>query len=449
MKSKRQNSNFYKLFLNLSLLLIIIICSNSKLMSTTTTITVNSNFFTPANASVNVGDTVKWQWIGGNHNTTSSTIPGGAAPWAAPMNSGSTTFIYKVTVAGNYNYTCTFHPGMNGLITASPASGTSLLTENFEYPAGDSLGAHGWVSFSGGSTNVLSVVAPGLVYSGYALSNIGNATKINLTGQDAYKNFSSPDSVGNLYVSFMISVASAQAGDYFFALLPATSTTLYTSRFWAKDSLGNLAFGLSKSTAAAGGIFYTGGNYSYGTTYLIVLKYTFNTGTTTDDVLNAYIFNTGVPATEPGTSTLGPITGTANDNALGRIALRQGTTGAMPVANVDGFSVNKLWTGLTGVKNISNLVTEDFSLNQNYPNPFNPNTTIKFSLPENGFVNLTVYNSIGREVANLVNENVNSGTYSADFNGSNLTSGVYFYKLTFSGKNGISYTDTKKLILLK
>ena len=72
----------------------------------------------------------------------------------------------------------------------------------------------------------------------------------------------------------MVKVDSAKsAGDYFAALIPPTSTTLYTARFYAKDSLGGLAFGLSKSTAAAGGIFYTGGNYTLGTTYVVVIKY--------------------------------------------------------------------------------------------------------------------------------------------------------------------------------
>ena len=449
---------FYKseyLKVLLAVISVFIFAANAR--STTFTVTVQNFEFIPGNISVNVGDTVKWQWVNGNHTTTcdgvtpGTTLPPGAAPWNATMSSGSPTFVYVITAAGNYNYVCIPHsPGMAGTITASGGGSGILLNENFDYPAGDSLGAHGWVSFSGGSTNVLTVTSPGMTYGGYPLSGIGNATTIATSGQDAYKNFSQPDSTGSIYVSFMVKITSAQtAGDYFFALLPPTSTTLYTARFYAKDSSGGLAFGLSKSTAAAGGIFYTGGTYSYGTTYLVVIKYQFNSSTA-DDVMNAFIFSSGVPATEPGTVTIGPVTGTASDNALGRIAIRQGSTANAAVANLDGYRVSKSWSGmLTGVKVNSTVIADKFTLSQNYPNPFNPNTTIKFNLPESGFVNLTVYNSLGREINNLVNENINSGSYSVDFNGSGLNSGVYFYKLTFSDNKGNFFSDTKKLILIK
>lgn len=439
-------SKFFMLFL-LALIL------SSQLKAATITISVQSNSFTPANvASANVGDTIKWQWLNGNHNTTSGTIPAGATSWAAPINSGATSYSYVLAVAGTYNYTCTFHGGMNGTITASATGGGSnLLIENFSYPVGDSLGAHGWVSFSGGSTNVLSVTSPGMTYAGYPLSGIGNATRLATSGQDAYKNFTQADSTGDIYASFMVNIATAQsAGDYFFAFLPATSTTLYTARFYAKDSSGSFAFGLSKSTAAAGGIFYSPSTFTYGTTYLVVVKYRFNAGTTTDDELSAYIFSSGIPSSEPMTANIGPITGTAMDNALGRIALRQGSSTNAATLNIDGFKVTKTWSGIiTKISNVSGIVADNFILNQNYPNPFNPNTNIKFTLPENGFVNLTVYNSLGREVESLVNENINSGTYSVSFNGSSLNSGVYFYKLTYLNKDGKSFTDTKKLILLK
>ena len=69
------------------------------------------------------------------------------------------------------------------------------------------------------------------------------------------------------------------------------------------------------------------------------------------------------------------------------------------------------------------------NLIQNYPNPFNPTTTIEFSLPKTTKVNLSVFDVTGKMVANLVNEEKTPGTYSIMFNGSQLTSGIYFYKL--------------------
>jgi hypothetical protein len=83
-------------------------------------------------------------------------------------------------------------------------------------------------------------------------------------------------------------------------------------------------------------------------------------------------------------------------------------------------------------------------LYQNYPNPFNPETTIKFSIAENAKVNLSVYNSKGETVANLVNENLNRGSYSIMFNGSKLTSGVYYTVMKVNSK-----VMTGKMIMLK
>jgi len=85
-----------------------------------------------------------------------------------------------------------------------------------------------------------------------------------------------------------------------------------------------------------------------------------------------------------------------------------------------------------------------FSLSQNYPNPFNPGTTISYQLPVNGFVTLKVYDVLGNEVATLENEEKSAGEYEIEFDGSNLTSGIYFYKLQ-SG----SFVETKRMLLLK
>ncbi len=88
-------------------------------------------------------------------------------------------------------------------------------------------------------------------------------------------------------------------------------------------------------------------------------------------------------------------------------------------------------------------------LYQNYPNPFNPTTKIKYSIPfvETRYipsVQIKVYDILGREVATLVNKEKQPGNYEVEFNASNLSSGVYFYKLTA----GI-FVETKKMILLR
>lgn len=80
--------------------------------ATTQTITVQDFKFTPNDVTIALGDTVKYVWLNGNHTTTSTTIPSGAATWDHPMTSSSTTFIYVPTVLGVYNYRCTPHESM-------------------------------------------------------------------------------------------------------------------------------------------------------------------------------------------------------------------------------------------------------------------------------------------------------------------------------------------------
>ena len=99
---------------------------------------------------------------------------------------------------------------------------------------------------------------------------------------------------------------------------------------------------------------------------------------------------------------------------------------------------------LTGIQPVSNEIPEEFSLEQNYPNPFNPTTNLKFQMPNEAFVKLIVFDVLGREIAVLVNEELNAGTYEVEFDGTNLPSGVYFYKLV-SG----DFVETKKMVLVK
>lgn len=86
----------------------------------------------------------------------------------------------------------------------------------------------------------------------------------------------------------------------------------------------------------------------------------------------------------------------------------------------------------------------EFRLEQNYPNPFNPSTEIKFSVAAQGRTTLSVYNSIGQEVATLFDDFTAAGQYRVQFNGTNLASGVYIYRLASSG-----YVGTKHMILIK
>jgi enediyne biosynthesis protein E4 len=108
---------------------------------------------------------------------------------------------------------------------------------------------------------------------------------------------------------------------------------------------------------------------------------------------------------------------------------------------IEGQTLNEI---VIGVNQISSEIPGKFTLEQNYPNPFNPATKIKFSVSHSSDVKITIYDVTGRIVTQLVNGEFNAGVYSADFDGSGISSGTYFYKMETPG-----YTETKKMILIK
>jgi hypothetical protein len=114
-------------------------------------------------------------------------------------------------------------------------------------------------------------------------------------------------------------------------------------------------------------------------------------------------------------------------------------------ANVTPNTIYPLTEGQPlAVGNTGSSVPDKFSLSQNYPNPFNPTTNIKYQIAGNSFVTLKVFNTLGKEVATLVNEKISAGYYEVTFDATNYPTGVYFYKLTAD-----NFTETKKLIFIK
>ena len=101
------------------------------------------------------------------------------------------------------------------------------------------------------------------------------------------------------------------------------------------------------------------------------------------------------------------------------------------------------------VRVVASILPTRNALFQNYPNRFNPKTTIRFQIKDTRFVSIKVYNITGKEITTLVNEKLNAGTYEVPFSISNLTghqesSGIYFYRLITE-----TYSETKRMILLK
>ncbi len=110
---------------------------------------------------------------------------------------------------------------------------------------------------------------------------------------------------------------------------------------------------------------------------------------------------------------------------------------------------------LDGSFNYSNIVEVDinapsaFMLSQNFPNPFNPSTNIKFSLPVDSKVTLNLYNTLGEKIDGLVDRNLSIGHHQINFDAANLSNGIYYYTIHAQGKDGSTFSKTKKMVLIK
>jgi len=211
-----------------------------------------------------------------------------------------------------------------------------LLVEDFNYTVGDNISAHGWTAHSAGGTSPIKVTSPGLTYTGYAASGIGNAATVAaVTGEDDNRTFTAPTS-GSVYAAFMVNVSAASTGGaYFFHF----GSTTMVGRVWVKrDTSNNLAFGVSKGATPA----YTAFSYSLNTTYLIVLKYTIVTGTS-NDTIDLFI-NPTTGTSEPAV-TLSATDNTSSDlSSVSAVSLRQDTASTSPNAVVDGIRVDTNYT---------------------------------------------------------------------------------------------------------
>ncbi|MDQ3022654.1 MAG: T9SS type A sorting domain-containing protein [Bacteroidota bacterium] len=150
--------------------------------------------------------------------------------------------------------------------------------------------------------------------------------------------------------------------------------------------------------------------------------------------------------------SIGPLTMNPNDTQSVIVAqvIARGTSNTNSVAVLRNLSnyvrgvYENNFQGVLSIKNVSSEIPSRFTLGQNYPNPFNPSTVIRYLIKENRFITLKVFDILGNEVSTLVNQKQTAGSYEVEFEGSNLSSGIYFYKLETEG-----FTDTKRMILLK
>jgi hypothetical protein len=169
-------------------------------------------------------------------------------------------------------------------------------------------------------------------------------------------------------------------------------------------------------------------------------------GFTTDEKWQALSSGISVPILGPGVNCFvisgGPVNIAPNASEVIGFAIVKGNDLNDLIGKT--ITARNKYASTIGIKPIGSSVPVKYDLSQNYPNPFNPSTRIKFALPKNEFVNMKIYDILGKEVASIINENLTAGFYEVEFNANNLASGMYFYRLETP-----SYKDIKKMMLIK
>ncbi|MGI4823653.1 MAG: beta strand repeat-containing protein [Janthinobacterium lividum] len=232
--------------------------------------------------------------------------------------------------AENYR---TSDPGVLSLTTPALPP-TLLLRENFIYPAGTALTANNWAAHSGNGTKAFTVTSGNLTYPGYS-AGAGNSTAFTGSGEDINRQFPTIYARTAVYVSFLVNVTDAStSGDYFLHLGPTVLSTNFRGRVFAKKSAtGTLQFGV----AGSGTVVYAPTDYAFNTTYLLLLKYSFDeTGNETDLFVNPATSGTTYRlAATPDAAAVETVSSTPTD--IGTIALRQGSS--TPTLTIDAIGV--------------------------------------------------------------------------------------------------------------
>ena len=295
-----------------------------------------------------------------------------------------------------------------------------LLEENFDYTAGDILTDHGWVAHSGAGTNPMTVVSPGLVFPGQPGSGIGNAAWMDNTGEDVHKLFTAVTS-GAVYTSLMVVVNASGSASYFMHYATNPHTFSYRGRLFVDDDAANIAFGLSFSSG--GGEVYTGFDYNFGETYLLILKYEIVAGAD-NDMVSLYIFDSATPPTntEPAVPTLGPFpAGGASEIEPGSLIFRQFNSATDLI--FDGILISSVWVDVVPVE----LASFTASVNGNIVTLTWITAT---ELNNSGFDILrSTQQDLWEKIAFVPGNGTTTEIHYYSFEDGNLNSGMYSYKL--------------------
>ena len=240
-----------------------------------------------------------------------------------------------------------------------------LLTEHFEYGAsnGDltAVSTGNWVEQGGPTTPNVGYNSASLTYGTYP--SLGGKATFGTVGQDIYRQFTDITS-GVAYAGFLLKINSSQAtGDYFMHF--SNNGTFFHGRLFARNKSTGYELGLAKGGSGGAAAVYNAASatLTFGTTYFVVLKYNLgaNAIDVTDDVADVFVFETSVPATEPGTSYVQATVGTGSLSELRRIAIRQGSAANAPTGEIDYIRVGTTWAEVTSAPAAPAGVYEPFA----------------------------------------------------------------------------------------
>ncbi len=282
------------------------------------------------------------------------------------------------------------------LCVVTAAQSQALLSEDFNYT--DSLSKNGWLPVSAWGTNGLFARATGLVKTGYANSGVGNAVDMVASGEDSKKDLSAAVTTGSLYASFLMNIKTAAktAGSYVTGFTSGSSGSNYNLRFYIKsDSVGGFFLGIGRGTSTA---LYSTNSYAANTTYLVTIKYGYNTTATTNDTVAFYVHPTAsTTLTEPATYTVNNLgVGTGSDaTEITGFFLRQGTASDSITLTMDGIRVATTWAGsVSKTSSVSSIQKSAFKV---YPSVTTGIVNLLFDKIGTS-ANVSVMNIKGQEV---------------------------------------------------
>ncbi|MFM7016179.1 MAG: hypothetical protein ACKOX3_07625 [Bacteroidota bacterium] len=330
-------------------------------------------------------------------------------------------------------------------------SAQAIYTQDFNYSG--TLTSNGWTAHSAGGTSPISTTT-GLTYGAHAGSGVGNAALVGPSGEDINQTFTSQSGNGLVvYSSFLCNVndaSTSKAGDYFYILgSPGGATwTAFTSRVFARIVSGNVNFGISNTSTAT----YGTTNFSKNTTYLIIIKYTINTGGA--DPVSMWVLPSGLPLSEAvaGTAEVTNLTTSGTNDVINTVGLRQGAAASAPQVIVDAIRVGLDWASVvpasasapsTQVSAISFANSTNSATDVNWTNGngngriVKMNTSNSFTTPANGttYSATTAYSGSGEQV-------VYAGTGST-VNVTGLTPGqTYYFRAYEYNSTGMLYNSS-------